>query len=366
MIAIHTFADKHNVIWKELLYNQYLSAILAKKHYGELHFYCTPELKQQVVDLELPYDIINTSVVTNNDLDTWSIPKLKVFAQQQKPFIHLDTDTLLFKKPDFNKTNSDFIFSHLDLEIKNTLTELVNHRDTYDTPEGRVLHSFNESYTNLFFKLYSRLDNSFIKNVNFETIPNMNIIVVKNPTLFRRASITTLQDYYKFKNEIDSEEFGPCYIEQFTLHTHLRTLSPEYKIQNEYNAHLYFDWVPFSNKKDANNIADIDNYDFPMDLEVRYHCDCCQHDREDRISIKDRKDIGRLLDYEFGGFLHTTYQKWYDYMQAIIINKLRKEIGDEKLQQIHDYFKIIYPELNLPIKSGGEKLYEELTGFKFK
>ena len=33
MKVIHTYVDNQSIIWKELLYVQYLSAILAKKHY---------------------------------------------------------------------------------------------------------------------------------------------------------------------------------------------------------------------------------------------------------------------------------------------------------------------------------------------
>jgi hypothetical protein len=58
--------------------------------------------------------------------------------------------------------------------------------------------------------------------------------------------------------------------------------------------------------------------------------------------------------------------KWYDIIQAIIIHKLRNEIGDEEIRQIHKYFETKYTNLNLPLISGGEKLYSELTGFDFK
>ena len=57
--------------------------------------------------------------------------------------------------------------------------------------------------------------------------------------------------------------------------------------------------------------------------------------------------------------------KWYDFMQAYTIHQLRKEIGDDEIRNVHNYFKKVYSRLNLPLKSGGENLYEELTGFKF-
>jgi len=87
--------------------------------------------------------------------------------------------------------------------------------------------------------------------------------------------------------------------------------------------------------------------------------------RVDKIVINNKEDILNFFKQEFNGFFHVTYMKWYDIIQAYIIHKLREEIGDDKVREIHSYFKPKYNKLNLPIVSGGEKLYEELTGFKF-
>ena len=57
--------------------------------------------------------------------------------------------------------------------------------------------------------------------------------------------------------------------------------------------------------------------------------------------------------------------KWYDIMQVYVIHRLRMEVGDDKIREIHKYFKSRHIKLNLPSISGGEKLYSELTGFKF-
>ena len=39
MKVIHTYVDNQAIIWKELLYVQYLNYILLKKHYGNISFY---------------------------------------------------------------------------------------------------------------------------------------------------------------------------------------------------------------------------------------------------------------------------------------------------------------------------------------
>ena len=36
MKVVHSFANEHNVVWKELMYAQLLSSLLAKEHYGNI------------------------------------------------------------------------------------------------------------------------------------------------------------------------------------------------------------------------------------------------------------------------------------------------------------------------------------------
>ena len=55
MKVIHSYADKQGIIWKELLYTQYLSAVLVKKHYGNVHFYCDEGTTKIYKDLGLQY-----------------------------------------------------------------------------------------------------------------------------------------------------------------------------------------------------------------------------------------------------------------------------------------------------------------------
>jgi len=63
--------------------------------------------------------------------------------------------------------------------------------------------------------------------------------------------------------------------------------------------------------------------------------------------------------------MHATYMKWYDWMQAIILDNIRVRVGDQTLLAIHSYYRDVYPSYDLPVKSGGEKLYEKLTKFSF-
>ena len=78
------------------------------------------------------------------------------------------------------------------------------------------------------------------------------------------------------------------------------------------------------------------------------------------------KVIKNYFDENVNVFVHTSYTKWDDISQAIIIDKLRNEICDDGIRNIHRYYESKYSDLDLPLVSGGEKLYTELTGFDFK
>ena len=430
MKVIHTFVEKHKVIWKELLYLQYLSAILAKKHYGNISFYGDEESCKFVRDLGIPYDEINSEVLSDFDTTTWSTPKIKVYESIKEPFLHIDTDTLMFSKIDFNTYKGDFLFSHVDMDTPygmskdellkslyqyyfissdddNPTNEIINGingqslknfiKATFNSFPNLFLKNFgkmesffymNKTYTKLFFDLCDKMNPTIFDNAHFASIPNMNIVYVKNWKSFSSSCKSVLQHYEKNKTEIDKNEYGSCYIEQLMIHIHLRVLDEKYKKRSKKNKHVIFDNNPMIQIDGHNNVAPIKEVKFPFRLKVlnqdHLKCDCCDNevitplskfedfnnvDEEEKfkiISVDNKNDILKLFNENFNGFLHVTYLKWYDIIQAMIIDKLRNEIGDEKLLSIHKYYVGLYKNLNLPPISGGEKLYSELTDFKFK
>jgi hypothetical protein len=374
MRVIHTYVYNQNIIWKELMYAQYLSAILAKKHYGNITFVTTPELSKLIKTLELPYDEIITGVTDNSDFDSWTIPKLKTFSHFKEPFLHIDTDAFIFDKINFeNQFECPIIFAHPDLpyeekHITNVLVELTRFiNNTYDLNEtGHIYNALGTTYTKLFLQLFNSHDKNLIKNLDFASIPNSSIAYVKDFELFKEATLLALKHYYEHKTQIDLHDQGGTYVEQLMIHQNLRMLSENYKMYSSDNEHLLYKKWPFRklNNYQAETTS-INSINFPYDWEIINRCDHCNMGKAKKISIKDKLDIVNLFDYNFEGFLHVTYHKWSDMFQAIIIDKLRKEIGDDGILKIHNYYKGIYPTYKLPIKSDGEKLYEELTGFKF-
>ena len=405
MKVIHTYVDNQAIIWKELLYVQYLSAILAKKHYGNISFYGDNKVCQQVKVLGLPYDEIISDVVNKSDVHTFSIPKLKVYEKQTKPFLHIDTDTLIFDKIEFDTFGEDYLFSHLDIWMDEKLSSEEGIEELFETyliksiehlspksileaiKQRHDYTSMNDTYSELFFKLLKKIEKKLFSNINFRSIPNMNIVYVKNFNNFAKASSLALNHYYNNKEEIDKHKNGPCYIEQFMLHSYLRNIDEKYKKSNKNDNHVIFNEQPL---REVIQIDDVnDRYGLGSSFETIKQKDYNLFDKDgnrlitkfskynnwnimkddekyEKFFLSSEQSIKNLFQYDFGGFLHLTFLKWKTSFQAMVIHRLRKEIGDEGIRKIHKYFETKYvSQSDLESKSEGEKLYTKITGFDF-
>lgn len=397
MKVIHTYVDDQSVIWKELLYVQYLSAILAKKHYGNISFYGDSKVCQQLKILGLPYDEINDKLVKKTDVKTFSIPKLKVYKEIKEPFVHIDTDTLLFNKIEFETFEEDYLFSHLDiwmhdeLSRKEAIEELFEHyiiQKTVEPVTPKIIlelikqkHNYqqmHETYGDLFFKLLNKIEKKLYEKVNFRAIPNMNVVYVNNFKTFSEACELTLKHYNENKKSIDSHKNGPCYIEQLILHSYLRMIDKRYKKSNKNDNHVIFNELPLrevdDNGEGFGNISVINQKhlyfnDKALITKLSKYKNweiMSQEEKYSIIKLQDENDVKELFESDFGGFLHLTFLKWKPTYQAIVIHKLRQEIGDYGIRKIHKYFETRYiNKHDLEPMSDGEKLYSKITGFDF-
>ena len=338
MKVIHTYVDDHTIIWKELLYVQYLSAILAKKHYGNISFYGDTKVCQQLKILGLPYDEFNDKFVKKTDVSTFSIPKLKIYKQIKEPFVHIDTDTLLFNKIEFETFEEDYMFSHLDIWMDNKLDRRDAVEELYEhyiiqksvkpvTPKIileliKQQHNYgvmNETYSELFFKLLNKIETKLYDKVNFRAIPNMNVVYVNNYKTFSEACELTLKHYYENKDDIDTHKNGACYIEQLILHSYLRMLDKRYRQSNKNDNHVIFNEQPlreindkgegfgslsiinqkhlyFNNKALITKLSKYKNWDI-MSEQEKYKI----------LELHDEDGVKKLFDSDFGGFLHLSY-----------------------------------------------------------
>lgn len=422
MKVIHSYVNKHGLIPKELIYVQYLSMLLAKKHYGNISFYGDKRTCDVIRELGFEYDEINDTLLKLEDADTFSVVKLKVFESMSEPFLHLDCDTLLLNRIDFESYKKDYLFSHRDLVIpKSDKDETM--KNLYFTwflgmverddeilkskypfkdavtrfkgyiPENILLsakelyHDYylmNNYYTNLFFDIIEKVGKDIFNEVHFESIPNMNITYVKKVDKFRLATIEALKHYYDNKKRIDIEPYGACYVEQFILHTQLRFIDKKYKKSSNKCKNFIFSNSPTVQFNEDNQVGRIDKITPPYILSYNndrhFKCNCCgeeiisslsekEGNNYDEFVIKDfntTDDLIKIFDQNFNGFLHLSHLKWSDLFQLYVIHKIRSMVGAEKIRQIHQFYKKEYPLMDLPETSRAEKFYTNLTRFKFE
>jgi hypothetical protein len=77
-----------------------LSVELARAHFESTTLHTDDEGARLLIDeLGLPFDHVNLSLnrLRNEDADWWMQGKLQTYADQQEPFVHLDSDVYLFK-----------------------------------------------------------------------------------------------------------------------------------------------------------------------------------------------------------------------------------------------------------------------------
>jgi hypothetical protein len=98
-------------------------------------------------------------------------------------------------------------------------------------------------------------------------------------------------------------------------------------------------------------------------------CDCCgvSNLKKNKYTIKDEEDMLKYFNHDFGGILHLAHHKWSPIIQCLIIGQIAHRFGVEWLRKVNSYYREIYPKynINLPLLSPGEKMYEKITGFQF-
>jgi hypothetical protein len=396
MKLVHTFVpnkfdlrnEKHkNLIWKDLIYVQMLSVLLAKREYGHISFYTNNTIKKQITDIGIPYSEIDTDILQDTTSDLFSIPKLRIYKEIKEPFVHIDTDTLIYNKIDFSKYDASVTYSHPDIRPpvhKNSEDKLFDIFNNY--PSLKDSDSFFKSAKVTYVDLFNRLTNDHsefkLNNIRVGDIPNMNIVIVNDHENFNLASQMSLDHYIRNKEVIDSTKNGECYIEQLMIHLNMMEISEKYREEVKLKKTFILKDSPFM--LDANFGSHLENLEFPFTIIHNSHKDS-EIDETIRINgvlysrgmeyhehygrttrVNSMDDITKLFDFDFYGLSHLTFYKWSEIFQAIVIGYIIKNFGEEYVRSVYDYYKKIYPGVyNLPSLSRGERLYQDLTGFRF-
>lgn len=296
----------HGVLNITLATCLYLSVLKAKQFYEEIEIYTTPYIKDQLIKLGIPFTNIDTKLLLNENASTPSIPKLKTYQAQDKPFIHIDLDTILYQKVLYNP-NLPVTFAHPDFNLNGDIL-------------FKGLDSILKAY---FFPLNSGyLPNHYVENLIPNNIPNMNIVAVTNPTLFSKAVTKSLDLYNKHKEYFDGEFYRFCTIEQLSIWMELLHLYPEYQdIASDRECFLH-NKEPFILSKDV----------IPTKISINNYT-------KRSIKINSIKDIHKIKNDNFGGYLHLAGgNKDLPLIHTILVYKLVTEFGLPPIQMVINYF----------------------------
>lgn len=365
MKVIHTFTSK-DIIWKEQLYVMVLSALYAKKHYGNINLYCSDKQANQFKELPEIYSNIDTSIL-KPDYKVYSYPKLITYLNQKEPFLHIDHDSVIFSKIDFNKVKTPFLFSHP--EVKHLVRKVGTfgyHIPLLLSGHDGDYNYIKSSYLDLIEKLSSKFPNSISKEFDFESIPNMNLTYVSDPDTYREAVENSILYYHDNKEVINKHPFGAHHIEQFMIHQQLLSLSKDYKKAVKKQNSFLQPHAPLSiSLKDQKKLfPSIKETKFPFKFRIYSKCKCCKTKGLVKHKVTSPENISEYFGYKFNGFTHFSFMQWYQIWQALIINEIVEEFGIEYVMSIHNLFRKLYPSYKLPIVSEGELLYEKIKGEK--
>ncbi|QSB26058.1 DUF6734 family protein [Flavobacterium sp. CLA17] len=89
-----------------------LSCLQLKQYYPELVLYCDSTYAKLFIDtLELPYSdvVCNLDILNKYHPQLWALPKIYSYAQQEKPFLHVDGDVFIWKKFEDRLLSSELI-----------------------------------------------------------------------------------------------------------------------------------------------------------------------------------------------------------------------------------------------------------------
>ena len=288
----------------------YLSVIQSRKFYNEVILYTNEGIKNQIEKLGIPFTHIDTELLKDENAACPSIPKIKVYKEQTKPFIHIDADTILFS-PLIGNPNLPVTFAHLDL-----------------TPNQLQLMPIEK--LDLVFKayvlpFYDKIFPPYYEDIKLESIPNMNIVYCKDTTKFSFVLEKVLHLYKTHKKYFDEDYIRFCTIEQLAIHAELITNLNNYKKSCNKNEHVLHQTEGFSFQDYEPFTAEIKNIFGKRVIKTKTGDDL----------------IEKLVDENFGGYLHLSGDKKTHPLIVELVKRILSKNDPNIVPKINKHFKII-------------------------
>lgn len=295
MKIIHTYIPVTlEKIDKTVATQMTLSALLAKKHYGKVVLYTNKETANIVRRIGIPYDEIIADKLDSYKGNSYTIPKMIIYAEQGEPFIHIDIDT--------------FLFNHVDVKDDEHVYFTYREGLTNELQYNKFHYNFYKKYIKSSFELLSKLDKKFTKYVTFEDIYNTCFFGGYQHELISEASKYCLDIYNKNSQFIDSDYYNGVMIEQMMIPAAIKILKKDYMFEPIFNDTIPNTFTSFSKS----------NYIYPFKIESG----------TDLIFINNETELFNRALYNFNGFLHLNGYKGFNELIFIIVQKLLFEFEE--------------------------------------
>lgn len=370
--------DPDACMGKPYTYLAMLSGLQLKKLYGEVTLYTNNSMGEFFDRLNFPHTI-DTSLEGEGG-EYFAMPKLKAFMKQDKPFVHFDLDSLVFQKPAVWEKDSPYVFSHPDMP--NNGYDKVDRR--YPKKKHKTVNALiqdvwfdnlMESYLLAFYNCESLPEDYPSHLINPNNIPNMNIIGVKNPEVFKEATKIAMEIADKNKHIFTNNWLASNFIEQLTIPLYLEVLDEGYK--NALKAHKEKNPIgsPFTFAGDPFTCLGFPEDEpkwqnlippYPFKFQHFYQCGECLDWHKTKHLIDSDESLYKGLDLSQYKFCHIGGgNKDYALWQAMVIHTIVENYGEQHVLDITEFYRIKDEGANKRLKyTEGELTYEKLTGNK--
>jgi len=369
--------DPNPTLTKEYTYLALLSSLQLKKLYGEVTLYTNKPMAEFFKQMDFPYTY-DTSL-DGHKAAYFAMPKMRAFMAQTEPFVHYDLDTLVFDKPRLEDMKSPFIFSHRDMpndgyykkdrRVPKVKSKAVNH-----LIQDRWFNNLMESYLLAYYRCEELPEGYPSFRIDPETIPNMNIIGIKDVKTFQKATKVAMKIADDNKHIFEGNWLASNFIEQLTIPIYLQEYSKKYikaleahKEKDPIGSPFMFGGDPFTclGFPTDDPIWQKELPKYPFKLQHFYRCNECLDWHKAQYELKSDKDLLKYGDLSQFRYCHIGGgNKQYAMWQFMIINTLVTNFGEDMVLKVTDYFRLDdLKRRNKKYKlSPGEELYEKITG----
>lgn len=347
MKIIQTLYDKDWLLKRDNLNSLFLSIILAKNSYGNIHLYTDTKTKSFIDLLDLPYDSIDTSLDSYDGINK-AVPRILTYSKQSEPFLHIHNDSFLFNKISVRKS-AEVIVSHSNIHSFYN-TEICNN----DVLSTQNVFEFFKKYIQVFYENRMIINERLQDYVEFDYIPNLSIFGGNDYKSIVKASKFLLKIYNDHSETWDTMKLSSYALEELLMIPALRTLGKKYNEQN--NDKIKFDINIIKQLQKTESLYICETHDKEQKMKLNNELICYKYTNE------SYKNVTELMNEYVTSIDYINISK---YKHQPIIRRLIKRILSDRSVDAENEFLRNFAKSNPSILDVDDIFYESVKKYTF-